>query len=109
MAPAIVRLRRLLAPAAALLAMGVLAAMVVSGHLRESRQLVKFAPAGVMSEAPAEIDRVELRTSTGSWVFVHGPDGYLRVDYDALGLPFQTFDEWTASSKAKEIAASARP
>ena len=40
---------------------------------------------------------------------VRGTDGYLRVDYDALGLTFQTFDEWTASSKAKEITASARP
>jgi hypothetical protein len=40
---------------------------------------------------------------------VRGTDGFLRVDYDALGLTFQTFDEWTASSKAKEIAASARP
>ena len=85
-APAIVRLRRLLAPAAALLAMGVLAAMVVSGHLRESRQLVKFAPAGVMSEAPAEIDRVELRTRSGSWVFVRGPDGW-RTASDDRALP----------------------
>jgi hypothetical protein len=34
---------------------------------------------------------------------LRGSDGYLRVDYAALGLPFQTFDEWTASSKEKEI------
>ena len=40
---------------------------------------------------------------------VRGADGFLRVDYDALGIRFQTFDEWTASSKAKEAAASARP
>ena len=40
---------------------------------------------------------------------VRGADGYLRVEYDALGIRFQTFDEWTAASKAKEIAASARP
>ena len=68
--------RRLLAPAAALLAMGLLTTMVVSGHLRESRQLVRFQPAGVMPEAPSEIDRVELRTATGRWVFVRGSDGW---------------------------------
>lgn len=68
--------RRLPAPAAALLAVSVLAVMVVSGHLRESRQLVKFAPAGVMPEAPTEIDRVELRTNTGRWVFVRGREGW---------------------------------
>jgi hypothetical protein len=73
---AIGRPRRLLAPAAAVLAVGILAAMVVSGHLRENRQLVKFAPAGVMPEAPAEIDRVELRANTGRWVFVRGRQGW---------------------------------
>lgn len=31
---------------------------------------------------------------------VRGADGYLRVDYDALGLRFQTSDEWNASSQA---------
>jgi hypothetical protein len=74
----------LLAPAAALLAVGVLAAMVVSGHVRESRQLVKFAPAGVMPEAPAEIDRVELRANTGRWVFVRGRQGWQAADGGAV-------------------------
>jgi hypothetical protein len=68
--------RRLVAPAAAVLAVGALVAMVVSGHLRESQQLVKFAPAGVMPESPTEIDRVELRAKTGRWIFVRGPEGW---------------------------------
>jgi len=50
--------------------------MVVSGQLRESRQLVKFTPAGVMPESPVEIDRVELRTNTGRWMFVRGREGW---------------------------------
>jgi Chaperone of endosialidase len=29
---------------------------------------------------------------------VHGPDGYLQVDYDALGLQLRTFDEWKTSA-----------
>ena len=73
---AIGRPRRLPALAVALLAVGVLAAMVVSGQLRENRQLVKFTPAGVMRESPVEIDRVELRTSTGRWMFVRGREGW---------------------------------
>ena len=56
---------RRVAPVVAVLAVGVLAAMVISGHRRESGQLVKFAPAGVMAEAPAEVDRVELRRNDG--------------------------------------------
>jgi hypothetical protein len=74
------RPRRLLAPIAALLAVGLLAAMVVSGHLRESKQFVKFAPAGVMPETAAEIDRVEIRSSAGQWVFERTPGGWRGGD-----------------------------
>ena len=31
------------------------------------------------------------------WAVRRGADGYLRVDYRRLGLPFQTFREWQAS------------
>ncbi len=26
-----------------------------------------------------------------------GADGYMRVSYDLLGLPFETYDQWLAS------------
>ncbi len=58
--------RRVLAPVGALLALGVLAAMVVSGQLRENKQFVKFTPAGVMTTQPGEIDRVEVGTAAGA-------------------------------------------
>jgi hypothetical protein len=74
--PAVKRSRRLLGPAAAVLAAGLLAAMVVSGHLRESKQFIKFVPAGVMPETPHEIDRVEIRTITGRLVFERAPEGW---------------------------------
>jgi hypothetical protein len=106
-APAIGRPRRLLAPAAALLAVGILAAMVVSGHLRESRQLVKFAPAGVMSEAPAEIDRVELQTNTGRWVFVRGPDGW-RTAPAGRALPVSLAASLDDSIKFLHVSAPIR-
>lgn len=70
------RPRRLLAPIAALLAVCLLTAMVVSGHLRESKQFVKFVPAGVMPETAATIDRVEIRTNTGRWAFVRARGGW---------------------------------
>jgi Chaperone of endosialidase len=28
---------------------------------------------------------------------IRGPDGYLRVFYGKLGVPFQTYDQWIAS------------
>jgi hypothetical protein len=28
---------------------------------------------------------------------IRGADGYLRVSYDMLGLPFQTYNQWAAS------------
>jgi hypothetical protein len=67
---AIGRPRHLVTPLAALLAAGLLVAMVVSGHLRESKQFVKFVPAGVMPEPPGEIDQIEITTSAGRWVYV---------------------------------------
>jgi hypothetical protein len=82
---AIGRAYRLLPSAAALLAVGLLAAMIVSGHLRENKQLVRFAPAGVMPDAPAEIDQVELRTTTALRAFVRAPDGW-RASPDGHAL-----------------------
>jgi hypothetical protein len=37
-----------------------------------------------------------------------GADGYLRVDYAALGLQFQTWSEWSASTKQNELIAFTR-
>lgn len=76
MEPAIARPRRVLTPIAALLAVGVLVAMVVSGHLRENKQFVRFAPAGVMPESPDEIDRIEVTTSAGRREYVRANDGW---------------------------------
>jgi len=27
----------------------------------------------------------------------HGADGYMRVSYDLLGLPFETYEQWVAT------------
>jgi hypothetical protein len=67
---------RLLPAVAVVLAVGVLTGMVVSGHLRESKQFVRFVPAGIMPDAPGDIDQVELRTSTALRAFVRAPGGW---------------------------------
>jgi hypothetical protein len=104
---AIGRPRRLLGSAAALLAVGLLTAMVVSGQLRESKQFVRFVPAGVMPEAPAEIDRVELRTGTGRWVFVRAPSGW-RTAPEGPRLPTSLTASIDDSIKFMHVSAPIR-
>lgn len=99
--------RRFIAPAGAVLAVALLVAMVVSGHLRESRQLVRFRAAGVMAEAPTEIDRVELRTTAGQRVFVRGPDGW-RTARDGRALPGSTTTLLDDSIKFMHVSAPVR-
>ena len=54
------RLPRFALPAAALLALGYLAAMVVIGGVPESRQLVRFVAKGVVTQPPGAVSRVRL-------------------------------------------------
>ena len=75
--------RRWVAPAVALGAVGLLVAMVASGHLRENQQLVRATAAGVMTERPAEIDRIELRRGTEHWSFVRAADSWRRAAGEA--------------------------
>lgn len=101
------RPRRLLAPIAALLAVGLLTAMVVSGHLRESKQFVKFVPAGVMPETAATIDRVEIRTNTGRWAFVRTPGGW-RAAPDDRSVPASLAAHLDDSIKFMHVSAPIR-
>jgi hypothetical protein len=104
---AIGRPRRLLGSAAALLAVGLLTAMVVWGQLRESKQFVRFVPAGVMPETPAEIDQVELRTNTERWVFVRAPDGW-RTAPDGRSLSTSLTASLDDSIKFMHVSAPIR-
>jgi len=54
----------------ALAALAFLAAMALSGRTRESRQYIKFEPAGLMRETPEDIDRIELTIPSRRLVFV---------------------------------------
>src|SRR4029450_295379 len=101
------RPRRLLAPAAALLAVGLLIVMIVAGHPREDRQFVKFAPGGAMRVPPEEIDRVEMTTSAGRWAFVRAPDGW-RGASDGQPVPSALASRLQASIKVMDGAVAVR-
>ena len=58
MATAVTRRRRLIGLGGAVLAVGFLVAMALSGQLRESGQFVRFVAAGLLSETPDQVDRV---------------------------------------------------
>ena len=84
MAPALTRTpRRLALAAAALFAVAFLIAMAMSGRTRPMQNLVAFEAAGLMSETPDQVDRVELtadgrratfvRTAAGGWRIGEGP------------------------------------
>lgn len=107
MEAAIGRAGRLLPAAAALLSVGILTAMVVSGHLRESKQFVRFVPAGVMPDAPADIDQVELRTGTALRAFVRGPDGW-RASPDGRPVPASLTISLDDSIKFMHVSAPIR-
>ena len=53
--------------------------MALSGRARESGQFVRFAPAGVLTSAPVEIDRVELSTGARGWAFERTATGWRLV------------------------------
>ena len=93
--------------AIALLAVGTLIAMALSGHLRENRQFVQFKPDGVMREAPAEIDRVELRSGDRRFTFVRASGGW-RTAPEGRSLPGSLATSLEASIKFMHVSAPVR-
>jgi hypothetical protein len=60
--------------ALALLAVAFIVAMVLTGSLRETRQLAKFQAKGVLKASPQLVRRVELRVGERTTTFVLTPD-----------------------------------
>jgi hypothetical protein len=58
----------------ALLAVAFIVAMVLTGSLRETRQLVKFEAKGVLKLPPEHVRRVELRVGEHTVTFVRAPN-----------------------------------
>lgn len=70
------RRRRLLGVGGAGLAVAFLVVMAVSGRVRESGQFVRFVAAGVLTESPAQVDRIELAARDRRWVFRRAAEGW---------------------------------
>ena len=58
----------------ALLAVAFMVAMVLTGSLRETRQLAKFEAKGVLKVPPEHVRRVELRVGEHTVTFVRAPN-----------------------------------
>lgn len=79
--------------------------IVLLGRLEDGLGYYRFvyngghtAYVGVMAQ--------EVRTVMPEAV-TRGPDGYMRVSYDRLGLPFETYDQWVATGAHLPSAARA--
>lgn len=86
-APTLGRSRRLFGVGGAAFAVGFLITMALFGRVRESAQFVRFVPAGVLAEAPAEITRIELTGSVRRWIFTRTVEGAWRRDPDPRPVP----------------------
>ena len=78
----------LVAPLAAALLIGILVALVVSGHWPELRSMVPFAGKGLIATAPSDIERIEiragrdgvtLRRDSGGWA-INDMNGVVPAD-----------------------------
>lgn len=63
-------------PLLAVLLLGLLTALVVSGQWPELRSKVAFSPKGLVTLAPADIRRVEIRSGTDSVALARRPAGW---------------------------------
>ena len=115
MAATVTRSRRRAAIVVAVLAVGFIAAMALSGARLESQWFVKFEAAGLMRETPDAIDRIELsaagrrlrfvRSASGAWTAEGGPgevsgplashiEMSLRFMHVAAPVRVMRYDEW---------------
>jgi hypothetical protein len=65
------------------------------GHLDNGLGFYRFSYTG-SNKAYVGVMAQEVQT-TAPQAVVRESDGYLSVYYDALGVKFQTYDEWVAS------------
>jgi len=68
---------RLVAPSAAALLIILLAAITISGHWPELKQMVRFAGKGLVAGAPSDITQVEIRSGLESVAFGRASGGWI--------------------------------
>jgi len=100
--------RRALLAAAGLLAVGFLIVMVASGRTRPTPNLVKFAAAGLMREAPDQVDEVELTGDGRRLMFTRRERGRWTVAPAADELAAVTVSHLEMSLRFMHVAAPVR-
>ena len=83
-------------------ALAFLLVMIGSGRTRPMQSLVAFEAAGLMREAPDQIDRVDLEASGQRWTFARREDGW------RLTTSPEKLVAGTASHQFMHVAAPAR-
>ncbi len=102
------RLRpNLLRVGAGMAALAFLLVMIGSGRTRPMQSLVAFEAAGLMREAPDQIDRVDLEASGQRWTFARREDGW-RLTTSPEKLVAGTASHLEMSLKFMHVAAPAR-
>jgi hypothetical protein len=79
--------------------------IVLLGHLENGLGFYRFSYNG-SDKAYVGVMAQEVQSVVSDAV-MRGRDGYMRVDYDRLGLPFQTWEQWVSSGR--HIPATATP
>ena len=97
----------LLLVTAGMAALAFLLVMIVSGRTRPMQSLVAFEAAGLMREAPDQIDRVDLEASGHRWTFAKREDGW-RLTTSPEKLMAGTASHLEMSLKFMHVAAPAR-
>jgi hypothetical protein len=80
--------------------------IVLVGHLQNGLGYYRFSYNG-SDKAYVGVIAQEVQMVVPGAV-LRGSDGYLRVNYDRLGLRFQTYDQWVASGERVPDGASVR-
>lgn len=100
--------RRALLAGAGLLAVGFLLVMVVSGRTRPTPNLVRFEAAGLMRQAPDQVDQVELMADERRWTFTRRERGPWTMAPAADAVAAVTVSHLEMSLKFMHVTAPVR-
>jgi hypothetical protein len=106
-ASTVTRAQRLLGVGGAVLTVGFLVVMALSGQVRESGQFVRFVAAGVLAETPGQVDRIELTARDRRWVFRRTAQGW-RTQPDWRAVPRSLATHLDDSIKFMHVSAPIR-
>jgi hypothetical protein len=98
---------RFTAPLAAALLVALLAAITLSGHWPELRQMVRFAPKGLVAMPPSDITRVEIRTGQDT-VALHRDAGGWTIDGVTGAVPAELASHVDAGIRLVHVSEPAR-